>query len=1219
MRAVRTARHRPERHDEHDRATGLHPISPPALLVVLVAVLSAMLAAPSAHAAPGDIVAIPDANLKAAINARLGHPADQDVTEADALSVTAIDASSIGPLGDLTGLEAFTNLTSLATRALMVTDPNTVTDLSPLAGLSRLATLTLPFSRISDLSALVGLNSLRSVNLNNNQISDLTPLTGLTGLTTLSVGTNQIGDLTPLAGMSDLAVLTITGNQVRSLDGIPAAPKLTALRAGSNKITDVTPLVGKFDKALLTTLDLSGNRITDASPLAAYGESGGKLGNVSLTASQGLLLGNNRITDLSAFAAWPKNKLTGARASGQSVYAGAYRDGGVTVPLKTGDATVPAVDPTAGSYDPATGLLTVTDPTAGSVPVTPNWTVHFSTPPVDPGDATGPQVTGTPQVGQLLQVTDPGSTFTGSPCTTPASFSYQWLRDGDPFAGNTHFDDSTTVNPMGGPSSTPGYVASVTDLGHRLQAKVTCKATGVSSTSAPLAITAAEPELALAQALDGPSSYVQLTPGEIETGGSAPAGVVGDPTNPSIPVHLAQLDASGALVDPTRIRLELAGISVTGGADPAAVTAADVEITGTGAHRSIAIAPQRPTDGQIDLTFTVTGTTGKTSTFGFVYRASRATTPTSRTLLGSSDASSAIAVGDGHLMVVDDENYEVRLYDGETSGREVAQFSLGDLPPAGNGDIEIDAEAAARKGNRIWWLGSHGNNKDGEVQVSRHSIYETKLAGSGAGATLTPVGVRYGSLRSDLVAWDDARGARLGLRAATATNTTPNPVDGFNIEGAEFSPDGSALYLAFRSPLEGRVAGGRALIVPLTNLEALTSGTASRATFGEPILLDLGGDSIREIRKNERGEYLILSAIGGGSRTASPQTLWAWNGDPAIAPQRLGTQLPLDLEPTFTDNQGAWEGIGEMPERLTPGAEVRLIMDQGYDVLYGGVENKKDGDWSAKARTDVVALAGPAGTQAALSDPGTFDAQAAHTVGTARTVTVTNAGSNVLHIDKIRTTDQDGLSADDFLISGDTCADEVLAPTETCAVRVRFAPSRANATSTATLVVRSDVPGGATRTALTGTSTSLPTGAPGQDGADGTDGTDGATGPKGDKGDPGITGPQGPPGTVGFSAAGKVKATAQRGDTVKVRFLLNNRTTAPITALLRAHAKGKGAKAIKGTKAGWVKILDEGQSRVVTLKLKVGKNVRIGKHRLTVTLHIGTSAMTRTVVVRTTR
>ena len=335
--------------------------------------------------------------------------------------------------------------------------------------------------------------------------------------------------------------------------------------------------------------------------------------------------------------------------------------------------------------------------------------------------------------------------------------------------------------------------------------------------------------------------------------------------------------------------------------------------------------------------------------------------------------------------------------------------------------------------------------------------------------------MRYGNLRGDLVDWDNNHGARFGFQAGAAKDMSPDAINGFNIEGAEFSPDGSALYLGFRSPLAPAQLGGKALIVPLTNLEALTSGAATRATFGEPILLDLGGDRIREIRKNARDEYLILGATDSGSKLAPTQHLWAWTGDPDIAPRLLTTVVPDVIETRYTDTQGAWEGIGEVPDRLVPGAQVRLIMDQGYVQLYPGRgENKDDtSDYSNKARTDVVTLAGPVGTLAQVSDPGAFPDQSVNTIGSARTVTVTNTGSNLLHVGDVSTAADDE-SATDYLLAGDRCSAKTLAPDETCTIQVRFAPSRPGAVSNAELVVESDVPGSSTTVPLTGKATAPP-------------------------------------------------------------------------------------------------------------------------------------------------
>ena len=56
-------------------------------------------------------------------------------------------------------------------------------DVSPLAGLPDLRTLTLSHTRVSDLTPLTKLNNLEYLTLNKTSISDLTPLADLGGVT----------------------------------------------------------------------------------------------------------------------------------------------------------------------------------------------------------------------------------------------------------------------------------------------------------------------------------------------------------------------------------------------------------------------------------------------------------------------------------------------------------------------------------------------------------------------------------------------------------------------------------------------------------------------------------------------------------------------------------------------------------------------------------------------------------------------------------------------------------------------------------------------------------------------------------------------------------------------------------------------------------------------------------------------------------------------------
>ncbi|HEY4276596.1 MAG TPA: DUF3616 domain-containing protein [Conexibacter sp.] len=1207
------------------------------------------LAPAAAHAADSDIVNIPDANLKGRLNARISasRAATQDITVGEAAGLTGTQ-SLTGPFADLTGMEAFTNVTNLTIGGTT----NTFTSLAPLAGLTKLTSLTLQSGAAHKLTLLAGLTSLTSLTVTTQGLSNPAPLASLTNLTSLNLGNNAIRDASLL----------------------PQLPNLTTLNLARNRIVNPAPLVDKVDHAKITTLLLTGNRIEDASSLAALGDS--RLVDTTTT-TQGLLLTSNRITDFTPFDSWsrpPSYPQTGS----QQLYVGGYQSGGVVLPPLRQSAAITdplQVDPSsAGTYDPLTGRLTLTDENAASVdlkslipdgPTTRQlrWTVNFSDPPVDPPNGTLPTVTGTPEVWSTLTATDPGTLGgdPGDPACSPSQLRYQWLRDGEEIVANPHIASDMDYPfdlYLGGDRPTLStYTVWPRDLGHRLSVRVTCADSDGLGTSAPTAVvTNGEAEKPVIGTLDGGQLQVDSSSTASELSGLR-SGVALDPEGTRLPFYVAELGADGSLIDPSQLRLSVtAENAITSNQDPATVLGPDdVELGGSGSNRWIVLRPKMETGDlsngvtpALRVTVTVTGPSGNSEQVSFFYEVSRATTPTSHVLLGSSDASTAIAVGDGHLLIADDERSPIRLYDAKASGRELATFPTG---PAGE---EIDFEASARKGDEIFWLGSHGNDKDGRAAPSRRRIFQTRLTGSGANARLEPVGTPYAGLYDDLLEWDRTElDGELGFN--TPGKIPPDELNGFDIEGAEFSPDDSALYIGFRSPVEPAAVGGSALIVPLENVEALTDGTATRAEFGDPIFLDLDGQSIREIRKNAAGEYLILSATAGPPTSANEQALWAWDGDPTMAPVRLTTQVTKDLEPSHTDNAGAWEGIGEVPARLAPGQSVRLIMDQGYDQLYGHTENKEDtNDWTRKGRTDLVELTGPVGTLASSSASSiAFPAQAANTTGESRIVTVTNSGSNKLQIGKVSATDVDDTSADDFLISRNECGDEVLLPGDSCKIGLRFSPSRENATSNATLVVKTNEASGELTVPLSGTSTALPTGPQGEDGDDGSngdpgtpardgtdgsagpagrDGADGSAGPAGRDGADGPAGPAGPLGPVGplgptgpkgengapgrngtfsLSATRSTATRVRRGRTATVSLRVSNGTAAAVAGSMLSASAPKTLKARGRT----VKLarLAAGASRTVRLRLTIGRTARVGTHAITVRMRVGGKTVTQSI------
>ena len=181
-------------------------------------------------------VDIPDANLRAAVEAALDVGSSAPIASAEMATLTRLDANEAG-ISDLTGLEQATNLRDLHLWS------NSVSDLSSLAGLTKLTGLYLGGSSASDLSPLTRLTNLESLFLDRNGISDLSPLAGLTNLTRLALGNNTISDISVLAGLTNLTWLRLGGNSISDISPVKGLTNLRWMRLASNKISDLSPLV----------------------------------------------------------------------------------------------------------------------------------------------------------------------------------------------------------------------------------------------------------------------------------------------------------------------------------------------------------------------------------------------------------------------------------------------------------------------------------------------------------------------------------------------------------------------------------------------------------------------------------------------------------------------------------------------------------------------------------------------------------------------------------------------------------------------------------------------------------------------------------------------------------------------------------------------------------------------------------------------------------------
>lgn len=320
-----------------------------------------------------------------------------------------------------------------------------------------------------------------------------------------------------------------------------------------------------------------------------------------------------------------------------------------------------------------------------------------------------------------------------------------------------------------------------------------------------------------------------------EAPASAPAyvsGTLGDPSDPAAQGLNFSVAASDA---------DAAGLSVSASSSDESV--AKVSLSGSGARRTLKITPQKV--GKSTVAVTVADG-ARSASYTIAYAASQAAKPTASTRFysGISNASSAQDLGN-YLLVAEaeDETNALNLYPADKSSAPIKKFDFSArLNLTDTVNPELDLEASARLGNRIFWLASHSNNKNGKIRENRYRLFATDLSGNGADASLSFAGY-YAKLRDDLLNWDAANGNALGLSASAAKGVAPETDDGsgFNIEGLAFKPGSSTTYLAFRAPLQSPSSRNLALVVPVTNFTDLISGAVT-ASFGKAITLTWAGE-----------------------------------------------------------------------------------------------------------------------------------------------------------------------------------------------------------------------------------------------------------------------------------------------------------------------------------------------------------------------------------------
>ena len=289
---------------------------------------------------------------------------------------------------------------------------------------------------------------------------------------------------------------------------------------------------------------------------------------------------------------------------------------------------------------------------------------------------------------------------------------------------------------------------------------------------------------------------------------------------------------------------------------------------------------------------------------------------TERTFYGAADASAAIFLDAGHFVVADDESNVLLIFSTDNFEKPVSKLDLNAFLglPAGSG--EADIEAAAKVSDRIYWITSHGRNRNGKIDPNRYRFFCTQLDRSTTGPgvpEIIPTGAPCQSLVQQLLKYPSAVQEVLSkatwldekLSKKERKNLAPKN-RGLNIEGLMYYPPNKSLLVGLRNPLftpDGK-SRPHAIIFELKNPAEMID-KQKPAEFGQFLFWDLEGRAIRGMEYSSiHQQYFILA--GGVDQEIAP-ALYSWEGDFNRNPQKW-YQWPQS-DPPFTP-----EGIAAEPD-----------------------------------------------------------------------------------------------------------------------------------------------------------------------------------------------------------------------------------------------------------------------------------------------------------------
>ena len=183
----------------------------------------------------------------------------------------------------------------------------------------------------------------------------------------------------------------------------------------------------------------------------------------------------------------------------------------------------------------------------------------------------------------------------------------------------------------------------------------------------------------------------------IQMGEGSMAVALGDPTSPTTdPITVS---------DPAYNANELT--VVVHSSDPTAAPPANISVTGSGEHRVLHVTPAAVGESRLSITVEAPNGSTKSALVRYGVSADQPGDNGDRYYAGAGNASTAIDVGGGYMILGDDETNVLHLYHERHSSEPVKSYNFTGVLPYGQ--QEMDIEASARAGNMLYWMGSESN------------------------------------------------------------------------------------------------------------------------------------------------------------------------------------------------------------------------------------------------------------------------------------------------------------------------------------------------------------------------------------------------------------------------------------------------------------------------------------------------------------------------------